>query len=209
MRILLADDHNVVRKGFKMILAEVYPNAEITEVTNTAEMIAQLMKAEWDIVITDISMPGRSGAEVIKELKQIAPQTPILVLSTHPPEQYALRTIRAGASCYLTKESAPEELIKAIEWLLTGKKYLTTEVSELLAEALGYEYEEELHKKLTNREFEVLKLIISGKTLTEIAALLSISKAAVSANRSRIFKKLQLQTNADLFKYVLEKKLWN
>jgi two-component system invasion response regulator UvrY len=208
MRILLADDHNVVRKGFKMILADVYPNAEIVEVTDTAEMMEQVIKSGWDIIISDISMPGRSGAEVIKELKQIAPQTPILVLSTHPPEQYALRTIRAGASCYLTKESAPEELIKAIEWLLTGKKYLTTEVSELLAEAVGYEYEEELHKKLTNREFEVLKLIISGKTLTEIAELLSISKAAISANRSRIFKKLQIQTNAELFKYVLEKKLW-
>jgi two-component system invasion response regulator UvrY len=208
MRILLADDHNVVRKGFKMILADVYPNAEITEVTDTAELIDQVIRSRWDIIISDISMPGRSGAEVIKELKQIAPQTPILILSTHPPEQYALRTIRAGASCYLTKESAPEELIKAIEWLLTGKKYLTTEVSELLAEAVGYEYEEELHKKLTNREFEVLKLIISGKTLTEIAELLSISKAAISANRSRIFKKLQIQTNAELFKYVLEKKLW-
>jgi two-component system invasion response regulator UvrY len=209
MRILLADDHNVVRRGFKMILADVYPNAEIIEVTNTAELIAEVLSSKWDIIISDISMPGRSGAEVIKELKQIAPQTPILVLSTHPPEQYALRTIRAGASCYLTKESAPEELIKAIEWLLTGKKYLTTEVSEILAESIGYEYEEELHKKLTNREFEVLKLIISGKTLSEIAVLLSISKAAISANRSRILKKLQIQTNAELFKYVLEKKLWD
>jgi two-component system invasion response regulator UvrY len=200
MRILLADDHNVVRKGFKMILAEVYPNAEIIEVSDTAALISQLMKSKWDIIITDISMPGRSGAEVIRELQQIAPQTPILVLSTHPPEQYALRTIRAGASCYLTKESAPEELIKAIEWLLTGKKYFTKEVSELLAEALEYEYEAALHKKLTDREFEVLTLIISGRSPTEIATLLSISKAAVSASRSRIFKKLQIQTHAELFK---------
>lgn len=209
MRILIADDHNVVRKGFKLILAEVYPHAEIVEVTDTAGLIAEVIRSKWDIIITDISMPGRPGTEAIKEIKQIAPQTPVLILSTHPPEQYALRTIRSGASAYLTKESAPEELIKAIEWLLTGKKYLTAEVSELLAETLGYEYEEELHKKLTNREFEVLKLIISGKTLTEIAEILSVSKAAVSANRFRIFKKLQLQTNADLFKYVLEKKLWD
>ncbi len=209
MRILIADDHSVVRKGFKMILSDVYPHAEIGEVTNAAELLIQAVKSEWDIIITDISMPGRSGAEIIKELKQIAPKTPILVLSTHPPEQYALRTIKSGASAYLTKESAPEELVKAIEWLLTGKKYLTAEVAELLAEAVGYEYQEELHKKLSDREFEVLKLMVSGKTLTEIATILSISKAAISANRSRILEKLQVQTNAELFKYVLENKLWD
>ena len=126
-------------------------------------------------------MPGRSGAEVIKELKRIAPQSPILILSTHPPEQYAIRTIKSGASGYLTKESAPEELVKAIEYLRAGKRYITNEVADLLAESIEFNYKEDTHKSLTDREFEIFKQIVEGKAVTEIAAILSVSKNTISA----------------------------
>lgn len=208
MRILIADDHVVVRKGLKLILAEAYPHALIEEVSDSADLLTQVAKSTWDVIISDISMPGRSGAEIIKELKLMAPKTPVLILSTHPPEQYALRTIKSGASGYLTKESAPEELVKAIEYLLAGKRYLTPEVADLLAESLGYEYTEELHKSLSDREFEIFKQIVAGKNVTEIAVLLSVSKNSISASRSRILEKMHLQTTTDLIKYALEKKLW-
>jgi two-component system invasion response regulator UvrY len=208
MRILIADDHLVVRKGLKLILAEAYSLAHIEEVSDSADLLMAAAKFDWDVIISDISMPGRSGAEVIKELKAIAPKTPILILSTHPPEQYALRTIKSGASGYLTKESAPEELVKAIEYLLAGKRYLTPEVADLLAESLGGEYTDSLHKNLSDREFEIFKQIVEGKTVTEIAGLLSVSKNSISASRSRILEKMQLQTTTDLIKYAIEKKLW-
>ncbi len=208
MRILIADDHLVVRKGLKLILAEAYSLAHIEEVSDSADLLMAAAKFDWDVIISDISMPGRSGAEIIKELKAIAPKTPILILSTHPPEQYALRTIKSGASGYLTKESAPEELVKAIEYLLAGKRYLTPEVADLLAESLGGEYTDSLHKNLSDREFEIFKQIVEGKTVTEIAGLLSVSKNSISASRSRILEKMQLQTTTDLIKYAIEKKLW-
>lgn len=208
MRILIADDHIVVRKGLKLLLAEAYSLAHIEEVSDSADLLMAAAKSDWDVIISDISMPGRSGAEIIRELKMIAPKTPILILSTHPPEQYALRTIKSGASGYLTKESAPEELVKAIEYLLAGKRYLTPEVADLLAESLGVEYTDELHKSLSDREFEIFKMIVEGKTVTEIAGMISVSKNSISASRSRILEKMQLQTTTDLIKYALEKKLW-
>jgi two-component system invasion response regulator UvrY len=208
MRILIADDHVVVRKGLKMILADAYPHAHIEEVSDTTDLLAQASRSEWTIIITDISMPGRSGAEVIKELKRVAPRSPILILSTHPPEQYAIRTIKSGASGYLTKESAPEELVKAIEYLKAGKRYLTAEVADLLAESIEFNYKEEVHKSLSDREFEIFKQIVEGKTVTEIAAILSVSKNSISASRKRILEKMQLQTTTDLIKYALEKNLW-
>lgn len=208
MRILIADDHVVVRKGLKMILAEAYPHAFIEEVSDTADLLAQASRFEWNIIISDISMPGRSGAEVIKELKRIAPQSPILILSTHPPEQYAIRTIKSGASGYLTKESAPEELVKAIEYLRAGKRYITNEVADLLAESIEFNYKEDTHKSLTDREFEIFKQIVEGKGVTEIAAILSVSKNTISASRKRILEKMQLQTTTDLIKYAIEKNLW-
>jgi two-component system invasion response regulator UvrY len=208
MRILIADDHVVVRKGLKMILADAYPHAHIEEVSDAADLLVQASKSEWNIIISDISMPGRSGAEVIKELKRVAPRSPVLILSTHPPEQYAIRTIKAGASGYLTKESAPEELVKAIEYLRAGKRYLTTEVADLLAESIGIEYKEDVHKILSDREFEIFKQIVSGKNITEIADLLSVSKNAISASRKRILEKMHLQNTTELIKYALEKNLW-
>ena len=208
MNILIADDHGVVRRGLRLIVAEAYPHAKIGEVVDSADLLAEVAKNHWDVIISDISMPGRSGAEVIREIKTIVPQTPILILSTHPAEQYALRSMKAGASGYLTKETAPEELVKAIEVLISGKRYLTAEVGELLAESIGLDYQEEVHKKLTNREFEILKMIVSGKTIAQIAFIFSISKNSISASRAKILAKMQLQTNADLIRYAIENKIW-
>lgn len=201
MRILIADDHCVVRRGIKMLLAESYPNAHIEEVVDSAELLLQQSKSEWDLIISDISMPGRSGAEVIKELKALSPRTPILILSTHPPEQYALRTIKAGAAGYLCKDATPEQLIKAIEYLLSGKRFLTEEVADVLAQSINSpDYNENPHQSLSDREFEILKFIVSGKTILEIADILSINKNSLRLIRIRILKKMGMETNAELIR---------
>lgn len=208
MKILIADDHAVVRKGVIRILTDAFPDATIVEVIDSAGLLSQITKAVWDIVITDISMPGRSGSEVIKEIRQLAPKTSILLLSVHPAEQYALRTIKAGASGYLSKDTTPEELVMAIEVIKSGKKYLTTKVVELLANSIDFNYKEVAHNTLTNREFEILKMIVSGKTIVQISAEISMSKHSISASKAKILEKLHLHTNAEMIRYAIENKLW-
>jgi DNA-binding NarL/FixJ family response regulator len=208
LKILIADDHAVVRKGVIRILTDAFPDATIVEVIDSAGLLSQITKAVWDIVITDISMPGRSGSEVIKEIRQLAPKTSILLLSVHPAEQYALRTIKAGASGYLSKDTTPEELVMAIEVIKSGKKYLTTKVVELLANSIDFNYKEVAHNTLTNREFEILKMIVSGKTIVQISAEISMSKHSISASKAKILEKLHLHTNAEMIRYAIENKLW-
>lgn len=207
MKILLADDHSVVRKGLKSILSEAYPTAIIQEETDGASILGSLNQQQWNLIITDISMPGRSGLEVLKDIKQISPQTPVLILSIHTAEQYAIRALKAGASGYLTKESAPEELIKAIQQILNGRKYITAAIAELMADSFNNAIDKAPHELLSNREFEVLKLIASGKTISEIANSLSLSVNTISTYRSRILEKMQLNTNAALTKYAVDYKL--
>lgn len=208
MKILIADDHNIVRKGLMMILIEAYPFAHFKEAADSAELLMQVAKDTWDVIISDISMPGRSGAEVIKQVKELAPDTPVLILSTHPAEQYAVRTIRAGASGYLVKDSAPEELVKAVETVLVRKKrYITSEVADLLAEATSNGANILLHDHLSEREFEVFKLIANGKKTSEIAEMLSISINTISTYKARILEKMHLKNNAEIIKYALEQKL--
>ncbi len=208
MKILIADDHNIVRAGLKMVLAQAYPFAHFEEASDTAELLSLVTKHNWDVIISDISMPGRSGAEVIKQIKEIVPDTPVLILSTHPAEQYAVRTIRAGASGYLVKDSAPEELVKAVEYVLVGKKYyITPEVADLLADAAGSNTGAPLHQQLSERELEVFKLIAAGKKSAEIAELLSISINTIGTYKLRIRDKTQLNNNAAIIKYALDHKL--
>lgn len=191
-----------------MVLAQAYPFAHFEEASDTAELLSLVAKHEWDVIISDISMPGRSGAEVIKQIKEIVPDTPILILSTHPAEQYAVRTIRAGASGYLVKDSAPEELVKAVEYVLVGKKYyITPEVADLLADAAGNNTGAPLHQQLSERELEVFKLIAAGKKSAEIAELLSISINTIGTYKLRIRDKTQLNNNAEIIKYALDHKL--
>lgn len=207
MIIAIADDHFVVRKGLISILTDAYPFAQIDEAGDTAELIKLISKNKYDIIITDLSMPGRSGVEMVKQIKEITPKTPLLVLSNHPPEQFAVRTIRAGANSYLTKESAYDELVKAVETLLNGKKFITPDIANLLADAFSGDNTENPTEILSDREFEVLKLLAQGKTISEVAEHLSLSVNTISTYRARILEKLQLHSTADLIKYALEKKL--
>jgi len=206
MKILIADDHSVVRRGLLMIIKDAYPFAEITEVTDGTDLIHAAGKNDWNIIISDISMPGKSGIEMIKEIKEIVPKIPILILSVHAAEQYAVRTIKAGASGYLNKESAPEELVKAIDQIMNGRKYITADVAEMLANSINNENEQP-HTLLSDREYEVLKQIASGKTVSEIADILFLSPNTISTYRSRILEKMNMHSNAELTHYAISNKL--
>jgi DNA-binding NarL/FixJ family response regulator len=203
MKILIADDHSVVRKGIRLILADAYPLAQIEEVPDSVDLLKQVTNEEWTVIITDISMPGRSGVEIIKELKEHAPKTPVLVLSVHSAEEYAVRSIKAGASGYLTKESAPDELVKAVEYVLRGKRYITPDIAELLADSYNVDMDKAPHEILSDREFEVMKLIAAGETITDMAVILSLSANTISTYRSRILEKMHMKSNTDLIKYAI------
>jgi DNA-binding NarL/FixJ family response regulator len=204
MRILIADDHTVVRKGLRQILLEAFPSAEIEEASDAESLVREAMTDRWDVVITDLSMPGRSGLDALHQIKQQLPKLPILVLSIHPEEQYAIRVLRAGAAGYLSKDMASEELVGAVQRVLLGKKYISPTVAEKLASTLDLDEDKLPHEQLSDREFDVLKLIAVGKSITEIAQMLSLSPTTISTYRSRILTKLGLRTNADLILYALE-----
>jgi two-component system invasion response regulator UvrY len=208
VKILIADDHTMVRKGLKMILAVAYPHALIEGVSDGAALLAKLDEQEWSVIVCDVSMPGVSGAVVIKQVKDKLPKTPVLMLSTHSAEQYAVRMIKAGASGYLTKESAPEELVKAVEQVMSGKKYITSEVAELLADSATDDFETSVHQNLSDREFEVFKLIAQGKSVSEVGEALFLSVNTISTYRARILAKMHLQNNADLIRYAIENQLF-
>ena len=206
-KILIADDHTVVRRGLKQILLEGFPFAFIEEVVDAEELIKKVMKDEWDVIISDLSMPGRSGLESLHQIKQHYPKLPVLILSVHPEEQYAIRVLKAGASGYLNKDLAPEELVKAVNCVLEGKKYITSSIAEKLASALDADSDKAPHEFLSDREFEVLKLIAAGKSVSDIADQLSLSVTTISTYRARIMTKMNLKTNADLTLYAIEHKL--
>ena len=207
MRMLIADDHSVVRRGLRQILLEEFPSAQIDEVSNAEELIQRVMKAEFDVVISDLSMPGRSGLEALQQIKQIHPRLPVLILSIHSEEQYAMRVLKAGASGYLSKDSAPDELVNAVRRLLMGKKYITPTIADKLASSLDQDATKASHENLSDREFEVLKMIAAGKSVSDIAELLTLSVTTVSTYRARIMAKMDLKTNADLTLYAIEYKL--
>ena len=207
IRILIADDHAIVRKGLLQLLLEEYPSAYIKEVGDAEELVIQALNHEWDVVICDLSMPGRSGLDALRQIKQSFPKLPVLIMSMHPQDQYALRVLKAGASGYLGKESIHEELIKAVQTVMLGKKFITPSIAERLAEAFETDNEEQRHELLSDREFDVFKLIASGKSVSEIAAQLSLSVTTVSTYRSRILEKMNMKSNADLTRYAIEKKL--
>ena len=207
LKILIADDHTVVRKGLKQILLEEFLSAEIDEAGDAEELLGKVMKKEWDIVISDISMPGRSGLEVLQQIKQHYPKLPVLILSIHPEDQYAVRVLKAGASGYLNKDSATDELVKAVRQVLLGKKYITTSIAERLASLLDQDPDKLPHEILSDREFEVLKLLAAGSPVSEIAEKLSLSVTTVSTYRARILTKMSLKSNADLTLYAIKNKL--
>ena len=206
-RILIADDHTVVRKGLKQILQDAIPSALIEEVADAEDLLKRVFSEDWDVVISDISMPGRSGLDVLQQIRQSHPRLPILILSMHPEDQYAIRVLKAGASGYLNKNSAPEELVKAINQVLLGKKYITPSIAEKLVNAFDQDAKKFSHEYLSDREFEVLKLLAAGKSVSDISDQISLSASTISTYRARIMTKLNLKTNADLTLYSFEHKL--
>jgi len=208
LRILIADDHALVRKGLKQILLEEYPSAVVEEVNDGEGVIKKSISNEWDIIISDLSMPGRSGLDVVKQVKQNFPKLPVLILSIHPEEQYAIRVLKAGAAGYVSKDAANEELVVAVQRVLQGRKYISPSVAEKIAEYLGQGSSDKApYEFLSNREFDVFMRLVSGKTVSEIADQLSLSATTVSTYRSRILEKMNMRTNAELTRYALENKL--
>jgi two-component system invasion response regulator UvrY len=204
MKVLIADDHAVVRRGLAQILSDTYEELVTGEATNAEEALEMIRKERWDIVILDISMPGRSGLDALKEIKTQNPGLPVLILSIHPEDQFATRVLKAGASGYLTKETAPEELVSAIEKAMAGGKYVSSALAEKLAEDLKLNANHiPLHKKLSDREYEVLLLIASGNSISEIAERFSLSVKTISTYRSRILEKTHMKSNADLVRYAI------
>ncbi len=206
-RILVADDHTVVREGLKQIVADTPDMVVADEASNGQEVLDKVSKTDYDVILLDISMPGRSGLDVLKELRSLRPELPILVLTMHPEEQYAVRVLKAGASGYLTKESAPDELIAGIRKVTSGGKYITASLAERLAIDLTTGAGKPLHEVLSDREYQVMRMIASGKTVTEIAEELFLSVKTVSTYRHRILEKMKMKNNAELIAYAIQNQL--
>ncbi|HVZ57138.1 MAG TPA: response regulator transcription factor [Chitinophagaceae bacterium] len=207
IRILIADDHAIVRKGIKQLLLEEYPSAVIEEVSDTESLVAKTLNEGWDVVICDLYMPGRSGFDALKQIKQNFPQLPVLIMSMYPEDQYALRVLKAGASGYLGKDTIHEDLVRAIQTVLAGRKFITPVVAEKLADAFKDDSGQQPHERLSDREFDVFKLLASGKSVSEIAEQLILSVTTVSTYRSRIMDKMAMKSNAELTRYAIEKKI--
>ena len=206
IRFIIADDHSIVRRGIREIMQDAYPQAEIDEAGDAETLLQLVQQKKYNLVITDISMPGRNGLDAIQQIKQINAQLPVIVLSMHPEDQYAVRALKSGAAGYLNKETAPDELVTAIRQVLQGKRYITSAVAEKLYGMLTQE-NKPAHELLSDREFEVFKLIAGGKSISEIAARLNLSSTTISTYRARILEKLGLKTNADLTRYAMELQL--
>jgi DNA-binding NarL/FixJ family response regulator len=206
MRILLADDHAVVRHGLKQILTDAFKRATYGEARNAQEALDLIWKQDWDVVVLDITMPGRSGLDVLREIKKSKPRLPVLVLSMHPENQFAVRVLKSGASGYMTKESAPDELVGAVKKVLAGGRYVSNALAENLAASLSVN-QKAPQEKLSDREFQVLRLIASGKMITDIARELSLSVKTISTYRSRILEKMDMKNNAELMHYAIQHRL--
>ena len=204
IRVIIVDDHPVVRKGLMQMLAEEPDMRAAAEATSAAELLQLLQEGEWDVVVLDITLPDRSGLEALKDVKAIRPGLPVLILSMHPEDQYALRVLKAGAAGYINKESAADELVNAIRKVVGGGKYVSPSMAEKLATVVGSDYEVQPHESLSDREFQVMCMIASGKRLKEIAEELCRSVKTVSTYRSRILGKMKMENNAELTYYAVK-----
>jgi len=202
--ILLVDDHAVMREGIKQILEDELLKVTFGEAGNAAEALDLFSQRNWDAVILDIVLPGRSGLDVLKEIRQQKPDLPILVYSMHAEEQFAVRALRSGAWGYLSKADVPGQLVKAINQLLTGHKYLSESVAERIASELDVQTDRPRHEKLSNREYQTMLMIASGKTTAQIAKDLSLGISTISTYRARILEKMRMKSNADIIHYVIE-----
>ncbi len=203
MRVLIVDDHAVVRRGLRGLLSDEFDGAAFGEAADSREALDQLRKKEWDVALLDMALPGKSGLDLLKELKAEWPKLPVLVLSGYPEDQFAVRVLKAGAAGYLTKESAPEELAKAIRKILAGGRYVSPALAENLALGVKNDLTRLPHEALSDREYEVMSYIASGKTVTEISEELSLSVKTISTYRARVLEKLGLKNSAKIVQYAV------
>lgn len=206
-RILVVDDHDVVRDGVKRIFDEQPGAASFGEASSASEALKLISDQDWDVIVLDLSLGSRSGLDLLKQVKEIRPRLPVLILSMHSEEQYARRSFKAGASGYITKDSPRAELVKAINKVVGGGRYVSPELAEKLVVDLEKGSDGPAHQTLSNREFEVMQLIASGKTVSEIAELLSLSDRTISTYRARLLEKMGMKTNAELTRYAIQNKL--
>lgn len=207
IRILIVDDHEVVRDGVKRIFGEQPGSATFGEASSVPEALRLIREQDWDVAVLDLSLGSRNGLEVIKELKQIRHRLPVLILSMHSEEQYARRAFKAGAAGYITKDSPRAELIKAVDKVVNGGRYVSPALAERLAFDLEKGSDRPPHETLSDREFEVMRLIASGKTVGEIATLLSLSPRTISTYRARLLEKMRMKNNAELTHYAIQNRL--
>ncbi len=207
IKILLADDHTLLRGSLKQLLEDTQYCQVVAQAGDYFEVIAAINQHKIDVVVLDISMPGKNGVDIVKVIKSQKPEIKVLMLSMHPEDQYAVRSLKAGASGYLTKNTAPENLVDAIQVIAAGRKYITPELAESLASSLTEEIEKPLHATLSDREFETIRMIASGKKLSQIAEEMSLSPKTVSVYRARILEKMRMKSNGELTRYAIENKL--
>jgi len=207
LRILIVDDHPIVRQGLRQTLADAADIREIGEAAHGPQAIDLVRQSSWDAVVLDIGLPGRGGIEILKDIKRERPRLPVLILSMHPEDQYAIRALRAGAAGYITKETAPEKLLEAIRKVTTGGRFISAELAERLAAELTVDVPGPPHASLSDREFEVLRLIGSGLSVGDIADRLSLSAKTVSTYRARVLDKMRMKNNAELMQYVVTNRL--
>jgi len=207
MKIIIVDDHELIREGLKKVTAKESDIEVMGEASNSVELFELLDKHEVDIVLLDISLPGRSGLDIITDIKIQAPDTKILILTMHPEDRFAIQALRAGASGYITKNNASRSLVAALRKISEGRKYITSNLAEQLASELELNYEKPLHESLSIRELEVMQLLAQGKAVRDIAEVLSISANTVASYRSRILEKMRMKTNAEIIRYAVENKL--
>jgi DNA-binding NarL/FixJ family response regulator len=207
LRVLIADDHEIVRRGLKQILVEGFAFAHIDEAGDCPTLVEKALGSEWDIIVSDLAMPGGGGLEALKQIRKAAPDLPVLILSIYPEDQYAMRVLKAGASGYLNKDAAPEQLITAIQRILTGRRYVTESMAELIVQKLEHHDNVPSHELLSDREWDVFRQLATGRTVSEICEMLSLKSTTVSTYRTRILLKMGLRTNADIIQYALHNKL--
>ncbi len=207
INIIIADDHAIVRKGLKQILDDTLEMKVVAEAGNSVELMEKLHQQQFDVVILDITMPGRSGLDVLKDIKTEFPKLPVLVLSVHREEQYAVRTLRSGAAGYLNKKSAPDELIEAIRVVSTGRKYISNSVADTLVTSLEPDSEKPLHESLSDREYQVMCMIASGKSVSTISRELNLSVKTISTFRAHILRKMNMKDNAEITHYAIKNQL--
>jgi len=204
LRVLTVDDHRIVRRGLQKLFADAFPELQIVEADNSQTAFELINKHEWDLVIVDVNIPGRGGLEVLQEVKRLRPQTPVLVLSVYPEEEFAIRSFKLGASGYLNKSLDSDEILIAAKKALAGGKYVTASLAEKMEVGLGCSDNPPAHDSLSGRELQVLRMVANGQTIKEIASEVALSEKTVGTYRARIAKKLGLNSNVELARYALK-----